>query len=139
MSKYREIFKEAYKEVTLKEWDDENDQMYGSNNSGEVNWTLNLPMNKELADIFINNGLVEQEDLYTNGQLNPTFEYDCKIEYDYSIDSYSKEEDDFWIEKIYINTFNNGKDTWVDITNLLPKDYIYKVTEELAYKNPMNR
>lgn len=132
MTQFRKMFKEAYKEVTLKEWDDENDLMYGSNDTGEIVWTLNIPMNKEIADILLKNNVVKEEDLYTNGVLDPTYEDDFKIEYYH-------DDEELSITHIYLNVYaDDPNNKWVDITNLLSPEYKEKVEDELTFANPMD-
>ena len=121
--------------IDLKEWDDESELKYASqhpfNHTGddEIIWTLDLPLNEQIYQTIINANILSDEDLKDEqGNLIPTCELDCKIEYE--IEGYPYDEE-LTVSKIYLEDWSKDRTNWIDITEILPEGYRDQVAQQL--------
>lgn len=131
MSKFKTIV-----ENILKEWDTPEELKYAAKHpndhtgDNEIEWTFNLPLSNELATLIVSHNLVGMEDLQDDaGNLLPSYELDGKAEY--NVTGYPDDEE-IEVTNIYLDTLDGGRGkNYVDITSMLPKEYLFKVAQDL--------
>lgn len=138
-SKFEQLVYKILQEngIDLKEWDDESELRYMSKHpfdhtgENEIIWTLSdIPMNKQLYQTIVKANILGEDDLKDEqGNLIPTCELDCKIEYE--IEGYPYDEE-MTVSKIYLEDWAKDKTNWIDITNMLPREYLDKVGDDLV-------
>ena len=138
-SKFEQLVYKVLQEngIDLKEWDDESELRYKSKHpfdhtgEDEIIWTLSdVPMNEELYQTIINANILGDADLRDEqGNLIPTCELDCKIEYE--IEGYPYDEE-ITVSNIYLEDWAKDRTNWIDITNMLPREYLDKVANSLV-------
>lgn len=132
MSKFRALVEQKLVEYGYNHYNDSNDHT----GSDSINWTLNLPMNDELRKIIIDQNIVNTEDLQDdNGNWLDSFETDVVV--DYSIEGYPDDEE-ITVDAVYLPNYNVKRPLGIEvvapgteITQLLPKEYLWKVAEQL--------
>lgn len=129
MSKFKELV-----EKVLKETDFYNDMKYFEKNpddhSGDdsIDWTLDLPLSNELAQIIVKNNLVGIEDLQDEmGNLLPEYQLDGKVEY--TVEGYPEDEE-INITNVYLNTYDETN-PYENITAFLSPEYLQKLSTEI--------
>ena len=137
-SKFKQLVYKVLQEnnIDLKEWDDESELKYASQHpfdhtgDNEIIWTLDLPLNEQIYQTIINANILSDEDLKDEqGNLIPTCELDCKIEYE--IEGYPYNEE-LTVSKIYLEDWSKDRTNWIDITEILPEGYKEQVAQQLT-------